>query len=224
MSRGYRIRWQDSLLNRATTSPYPSQSRKSLCSTSPEAATWLLAQLLDWHRREDKPEWWAHFSRLEQSDDELVDDPESIGELEYAGVVGEVGRSLVHRYRFRAGQEHKLSVGDSALVVDYKTNVVGEGTPEEIVDQDYRLQRLVYALACLRANLVSQQHHSHPASRLGGTRCALNGVSRLRDCSGDDGIEAGSVHYRRLRRCGSPCLLSSKDGGDEQCNHNPDSP
>lgn len=83
--------------------------------TPPEAATWLLAQLLDWHRREDKPEWWAHFSRLELSDDELVDDPESIGELEYAGVVGGVGRSLVHRYRFRSGQEHKVSVGDSVL-------------------------------------------------------------------------------------------------------------
>jgi hypothetical protein len=26
-----------------------------------------------------------------------------------------------------------------------------EGTPEEIVDHDYRLQRLVYALACFRA-------------------------------------------------------------------------
>jgi ATP-dependent exoDNAse (exonuclease V) beta subunit len=38
-----------------------------------------------------------------------------------------------------------------ALVVDYKTNVLGEATPEEIVEQDYRLQRLVYALACFRA-------------------------------------------------------------------------
>jgi ATP-dependent helicase/nuclease subunit A len=38
-----------------------------------------------------------------------------------------------------------------ALVVDYKTNLLGESSPEEIVDQDYRLQRLVYALACFRA-------------------------------------------------------------------------
>jgi ATP-dependent helicase/nuclease subunit A len=38
-----------------------------------------------------------------------------------------------------------------ALVVDYKTNLLGEGSPEEIVEQDYRLQRLVYALACFRA-------------------------------------------------------------------------
>jgi ATP-dependent helicase/nuclease subunit A len=38
-----------------------------------------------------------------------------------------------------------------ALVVDYKTNALGEASPEEIVGEDYRLQRLVYALACFRA-------------------------------------------------------------------------
>jgi ATP-dependent helicase/nuclease subunit A len=41
--------------------------------------------------------------------------------------------------------------GPRALVVDYKTNSLAEGTPEEIVEADYRLQRIVYALACFRA-------------------------------------------------------------------------
>ncbi len=41
--------------------------------------------------------------------------------------------------------------GPRALVVDYKTNSLEEGSPEEIVEADYRLQRLVYALACFRA-------------------------------------------------------------------------
>jgi ATP-dependent exoDNAse (exonuclease V) beta subunit len=41
--------------------------------------------------------------------------------------------------------------GSRAVVVDYKTNSLAEGTPEEIVEADYRLQRLVYALACFRA-------------------------------------------------------------------------
>src|SRR5439155_266437 len=40
---------------------------------------------------------------------------------------------------------------ERAVVVDYKTNSLAEGTPEEIVEHDYRLQRLVYALACFRA-------------------------------------------------------------------------
>jgi ATP-dependent helicase/nuclease subunit A len=41
--------------------------------------------------------------------------------------------------------------GKHALVVDYKTNTLDEGTPDEIVEADYRLQRLVYALACFHA-------------------------------------------------------------------------
>jgi ATP-dependent helicase/nuclease subunit A len=37
-----------------------------------------------------------------------------------------------------------------ALVVDYKTNALDDSPPEEIVEHEYRAQRLVYALACLR--------------------------------------------------------------------------
>jgi hypothetical protein len=38
--------------------------------------------------------------------------------------------------------------GGHAFVLDYKTNSLAEGAPAEIVEADYRLQRLVYALAC----------------------------------------------------------------------------
>ncbi len=41
--------------------------------------------------------------------------------------------------------------GGRALVVDYKTNALGERDPVQLVETDYRIQRLVYALACLRA-------------------------------------------------------------------------
>jgi ATP-dependent exoDNAse (exonuclease V) beta subunit len=40
--------------------------------------------------------------------------------------------------------------GDRALVLDYKTNALGETDAAEVVEREYRLQRLVYALACLR--------------------------------------------------------------------------
>jgi ATP-dependent exoDNAse (exonuclease V) beta subunit len=41
--------------------------------------------------------------------------------------------------------------GGKALVVDYKSNVLGETDAEALVEQDYRIQRLVYALACFLA-------------------------------------------------------------------------
>ncbi len=36
-------------------------------------------------------------------------------------------------------------------MADFKSNVLEELGPAEVVEQEYRLQRLVYALACFRA-------------------------------------------------------------------------
>jgi ATP-dependent exoDNAse (exonuclease V) beta subunit len=43
--------------------------------------------------------------------------------------------------------------GSKALVVDYKSNVLDGADPSEVVAAEYRLQRLVYALACLRSGV-----------------------------------------------------------------------
>jgi ATP-dependent exoDNAse (exonuclease V) beta subunit len=53
---------------------------------------------------------------------------------------------LVHGYL----DVFHLSDGQG-FVLDYKTNFLGDASPDEIVEEDYHLQRLVYALACFRA-------------------------------------------------------------------------
>jgi predicted RecB family nuclease len=68
------------------------------------------AGLLDYHDRERKPVWWAFFDRIELSDEELVEDPESIGLLEPLGSPEPEKRSLRHRFTYPA-QEHKLGLG-----------------------------------------------------------------------------------------------------------------
>ena len=73
---------------------------------------WLLAQLLGWHRREERPEWWAWFDRLERSDEDLVNDRDCIGDIRFVDVVDDLGRSAVFRYAFDPSQEHKAKVGD----------------------------------------------------------------------------------------------------------------
>ena len=45
------------------------------------------------------------------TDEELVDDAEAIGELEYVGIVDHIAQSNVYRYHFGAAQEHKIPVG-----------------------------------------------------------------------------------------------------------------
>ena len=68
---------------------------------------WLLAQLLDYHRREARPQWWAYFRNLELDDEELVDGSETIGGLELAGEPVQVKQSLEYTLRFPP-QEHKI--------------------------------------------------------------------------------------------------------------------
>jgi predicted RecB family nuclease len=77
-------------------------------------ARWLLAQLLQWHRREDKAEWWHYFYLRALSDEELVDEPDAIGGLTPIGPVGEPEkRAQVFRYTFDPSQEYKIAVGDT---------------------------------------------------------------------------------------------------------------
>ena len=41
--------------------------------------------------------------------------------------------------------------GERALVVDFKTNALEGRSPGSVADEEYGIQRLVYALACFRA-------------------------------------------------------------------------
>jgi predicted RecB family nuclease len=86
----------------------------------------LAARLIDYHRREAKPAWWAFFARLEQTSEELVEDAESIGGLEHVETIGD----RRHRFRFPV-QQHKLDPGD--VVVDPATGK-DAGTIEQLDD------------------------------------------------------------------------------------------
>jgi predicted RecB family nuclease len=68
--------------------------------TAEEQAQWLLANLLDWNRREAKSTWWEYYRLRELSDSELQEDKNALGGLEYVEVVEKVKKSFVHRYRF----------------------------------------------------------------------------------------------------------------------------
>ncbi|CAN5633190.1 TM0106 family RecB-like putative nuclease [soil metagenome] len=76
--------------------------------TNDHRAGWLLAQMLEWHRREEKSMWWEYFRLCDLSDDELVEDKNALGGLVYQGVVEETKRSFVHRYKFPV-QDHTIN-------------------------------------------------------------------------------------------------------------------
>lgn len=80
-----------------------------------QQAYWLLTQLLGWHRREAKAQWWSYFNLLEMTETELVESSEAIGGLEYEGIIDTVLKSAIHRYRFDPGQDHKIKEGESPI-------------------------------------------------------------------------------------------------------------
>src|SRR5260370_20646816 len=59
----------------------------------------LLAGLLDWHRREDKPAWWRYFYLRTLSPAELTGEPDALGGLTGGDVAGQVTKSVVRRFR-----------------------------------------------------------------------------------------------------------------------------
>src|SRR5437660_10254618 len=92
---------------------------------SEQQAIWLLANLLEWHRREDKSAWWEYYRLCELSDQELLEDTSALGGLVYEGVAGETKRSLIHRYRFPL---HDHAIDRARTVHDPRTHdCVGTG-------------------------------------------------------------------------------------------------
>jgi uncharacterized protein len=71
-------------------------------------ARWLLAYLLDFHRREDKATWWEYYRLRDLPDDELYDEPQAIAGLEFVERLEHGGHTkagkprgpVIDRYRF----------------------------------------------------------------------------------------------------------------------------
>ncbi|WP_369134647.1 TM0106 family RecB-like putative nuclease [Modestobacter sp. I12A-02662] len=82
----------------------------------------LLGDLVQWHRREARPGWWAFFSRGDLEDEQLIEDRTAVGGLSGAVEIGTEKRSKLYEFTFPP-QDAKLSVGKPAFDVDTRTRV-----------------------------------------------------------------------------------------------------
>ena len=79
---------------------------------------WLLAYLVDWHRREMKAAWWEHYRIRDVASDELFDEPKALAGLQFVETAEFVLNvrtkkptgSVVDRYTFPP-QENELGRG-----------------------------------------------------------------------------------------------------------------
>ena len=78
-------------------------------------ARWLLAYMLEWHRREDKAGWWEFFRLRELSDEALLDEKAALSGLRYLGPGEPVKGKPTDRYAFPT-QETSIRRGDPLLL------------------------------------------------------------------------------------------------------------
>ena len=87
-----------------------------------QQAKWLLANMLDWYRREKKSFWWEYFRLSELSDKDLLEENDALAGLVHTGKQEQVKKSIVHFYRFPV-QEFTLKEGNKA---SYNKEAIGE--------------------------------------------------------------------------------------------------
>jgi uncharacterized protein len=74
-------------------------------------ARWILANIVDFHRREEKAIWWEYFRLSALSADDLMDERAGLSGLKFIGVAGGTAKAPIHRYKFPP-QETELRGGE----------------------------------------------------------------------------------------------------------------
>ena len=85
-----------------------------------QQARYILANMLDWYRREEKSFWWEFFRIKELEPDELLDEKTVLTYLQFTGQSVPDKRSFVDTYKF-PNQECELRPGNKVKIGDEKT-------------------------------------------------------------------------------------------------------
>jgi uncharacterized protein len=176
-----------------------------------QQARWLLAQLLSWHRREDKSVWWLYYHLMGLTDAERIEASEPLAGLEYIGVVGTVKKSLIHRYQF---PDQEYDVREGHAVVDPAT---GRDAGKVVA-----IDNAARTIDLKRAKSRSDPHPTAlvPFDRY-GAGVMENAIMRLGGWVADNGLDADGPHRAacdlllgRPPRVGQPAGASLRQPGE----------
>jgi uncharacterized protein len=152
-----------------------------------QQARWLLAQLLDWHRREDKAPWWEFFRLRDLTEEELLDEKAAISGVSFCARIGGTAKSPTDRYSYPP-QDTDVREGDALHLPD--------GTDFGTVEAIDRIARTV------DIKKRSAQAQVHPpavfAHAVVNTGVLADALLRIADDVNEYGI-GGSTQYRAAR-------------------------
>jgi uncharacterized protein len=154
--------------------------------TDEQQARWILAQLLEWHRREDKAVWWEFFRLADLTGEELLDERAALAGLAFVERVDLVGRgSVVDRYRYPM-QETKIRPGDKLRQADAGAEAFGDVVATDPVARTLDIRKGPKIAAVHPVNVFT-----HDAVR---NRVLRDALLRLGDWVAGHGIDDLGAH------------------------------
>ena len=85
-----------------------------------QQARFILANMLDWYRREQKSFWWEYFRIMELEPDELLDEKTALTYLQFTGDRENDKKSVIDNYAF-INQENEIRSGNKVKLGNEKT-------------------------------------------------------------------------------------------------------
>ena len=99
-----------------------------------QQALWVLAGVLDWHRREEKAVWWEYFRLADLSAEDLLEERAGLSGLTFDGPGGGTAKAPIHLYKFppqeteiRGGEELRNQGGEKlgkVEAISFETHTV----------------------------------------------------------------------------------------------------
>jgi hypothetical protein len=145
--------------------------------TAEQRARWILAHVLDWHRREDKSAWWEYYRLSDLSADDLLNERAGLSDLTFLRTMGGTAKAPIHRYSF-SPQDTDLRGGEDLRMLGGAKfgRVEAISSEDRTVDIKKRRDTAdVHPEAVFAHQVVDQQVLAHALVRL-GEYVAANGL------------------------------------------------
>jgi uncharacterized protein len=177
-------------------------------------ARFLLAYMLDWHRREDKAAWWEYFRLKDLPAEDLFEERQAVSGLEFLERVEEIknqkGRptgSVVDRYGYprqememRRGDDLKTSHGAFGKLVNFdrlaRTIDVKKGPSQKDVHAASAFAHTVVPSAAMEAALLRIAEGVIAGGGIVAEAGALHGVARQLLMARPPRLRSGSFEKR----------------------------
>lgn len=179
----------------------------------PEHPRWLLAYLVDFHKREENAEWWEYYRLKELSDEALLDERDALAGLTFVerlgpviGKNGKATKSVVDRYSYpfqevEIGRKGKLHMRDGRAFGEIEAH----DRSRRLIDVQKGPSRAeVHPTAVFAANVISTKELQKAVMRLAAAYVETRTLEPSADSSspkpesGPCGIELLRRHTPRL--------------------------